>query len=389
MSSGRRSLFSFISSERWVIPDLTFEVRNEWQKREGMLKFTELEPFADCLPSLPKLNLPPCLSDEERKLASWRAAPVHALGYYELSDVIVQGAGYLWKNGRILSGPEFQQTFVRERLLGNSRLMESGKIRSVKKLKHPALLIVGWDYNKYGHWCMDILPRLSALYRCEPEVLRTSKIVLPADLRPSFWHMLKTAFELDDKQLFRYDPQKEVVRCKTAILPTMIHRDYRYHPSVASFFDDMVRLCRGNLPSIGRSGLLYVSRKRFVEQSGNSRRILSNTAELEDMVDRYGFEKIEPESLPWKEQVALFANARIVIGEHGSAMKNLLFSPEGVCAVVFNFLNATQAVIAAMRRQNYVPIKCDDFRKMNWAKRPYSLDVGKAEECLKWALDSF
>ncbi|TAD76248.1 MAG: DUF563 domain-containing protein [Oscillatoriales cyanobacterium] len=65
---------------------------------------------------------------------------------------------------------------------------------------------------------------------------------------------------------------------------------------------------------------LYLSRSQ-------SRRIV-NEAELQPLLDRWGFETV-PEGLSFTEQVMLFSEAQWVLGPHGAAFTNTLFCAAG------------------------------------------------------------
>ena len=92
---------------------------------------------------------------------------------------------------------------------------------------------------------------------------------------------------------------------------------------------------------------------------------------------------VAPEPTP--EQAALFAQARVVAGEHGSAMKNLLFSPAGTVAVIINCLNTTQASIAALNLQHYLVVQSDGFDSADHTV-PYTVDLDKLKTCLEHAI---
>ena len=66
---------------------------------------------------------------------------------------------------------------------------------------------------------------------------------------------------------------------------------------------------------------VYVSR-------GNARnpRYLTNEAELVGMLTRYGFTVHDPGALSVSQQATLFAEAEIIIGVHGSALVNIIYS---------------------------------------------------------------
>ena len=148
--------------------------------------------------------------------------------------------------------------------------------------------------------------------------------------------------------------------------------------TIARFRD----LCLDMVPG---SGLLFVTRGEFARAAGRPVRVLANADDVEALATSMGFTSITPERLSWREQVAVFSKERIVVGEHGSAMKNLLFAPEGAIAVVINYLNSTQAMIAALKRQHYILIEAEGFDPAHHQK-PFRVDLAKLRARLERAL---
>jgi Glycosyltransferase 61 len=70
----------------------------------------------------------------------------------------------------------------------------------------------------------------------------------------------------------------------------------------------------------GASPAVYVSRPP------GSWRTIVNGAELETALTDLGVAVVDPGALPLAEQVALFRGARVVIGQHGAGLTNVLFS---------------------------------------------------------------
>ena len=68
-----------------------------------------------------------------------------------------------------------------------------------------------------------------------------------------------------------------------------------------------------------RSRRLYVPRR-------HSRSVL-NPGEIEPLLAAYGFETIDTDAMSFSEQVATFAEAEAIVGPHGAALTNILFSP--------------------------------------------------------------
>ncbi|HEY8966162.1 MAG TPA: glycosyltransferase family 61 protein [Candidatus Methylacidiphilales bacterium] len=64
-------------------------------------------------------------------------------------------------------------------------------------------------------------------------------------------------------------------------------------------------------------------RKIFLTRRG--RRTFANLAEIEAVAAREGLEVVDPGTLPFAAQMALFADASAIVGPHGSAFDNILF----------------------------------------------------------------
>jgi len=78
-----------------------------------------------------------------------------------------------------------------------------------------------------------------------------------------------------------------------------------------------------------RSEKLFISRKTITEKLGGKYRALRNEALLIQALERIGYSIIEPESLPFRQQIRLFSEARIVVGLGGAGMFNTAFCQPG------------------------------------------------------------
>jgi Tfp pilus assembly protein PilF len=63
-------------------------------------------------------------------------------------------------------------------------------------------------------------------------------------------------------------------------------------------------------------------------------RRLQNSAELADLATEMGFEIVRPESLSQADQIRLFAQCDVIVGETGAALANILFAPSRARIVV-------------------------------------------------------
>lgn len=71
------------------------------------------------------------------------------------------------------------------------------------------------------------------------------------------------------------------------------------------------------------------SRKIYLSRQGTRYRTIANQKETEKVLDDLGFEKLETEKLSFQEQMAIFSEAKILIGVHGAGLTNCAFMPQG------------------------------------------------------------
>jgi capsular polysaccharide biosynthesis protein len=75
------------------------------------------------------------------------------------------------------------------------------------------------------------------------------------------------------------------------------------------------------------------SRRIYISRRGASYRRIANEAEIEALLRDLGFEIHELEQYSLRDQVALFAEAEVVVSAHGAGLANMLFAPPGLVVV--------------------------------------------------------
>ncbi len=94
--------------------------------------------------------------------------------------------------------------------------------------------------------------------------------------------------------------------------------------------------------------LLFIARRGFRNPHSPNREC-ENEAALVALAEARGFVSITAEDLPWRQQLALFGQAKIVLGLFGSALHTALVSPAGTRVGVLGLNNPTQSEIASLR----------------------------------------
>lgn len=229
-------------------------------------------------------------------------------------------------------------------------------------------------YSIYGHWLIDVVPRLLLCSAFSRE--RQAPFYGP--LIRGWGYALAAAAGVDISH--RVQSQLgELVFAKTVEIPTFIRYSVVLDEgrSVAAW--EKLKTGRGLTHDIPRSDgtLLYVSRVKW------GSRTLSNANEVEGWVRSYGFRVVHPETMTFEEQIAVFGSARVIIGEDGSGMHNSVFAEHNVYLGIISMgrTNLYHASIANARRQSVSYLSAAENR-LSESATTWTLDRSVLEQYL-------
>ncbi len=113
--------------------------------------------------------------------------------------------------------------------------------------------------------------------------------------------------------------------------------------------------------------------------SKNGHRQLINEDELIDAVRKLGFKIVEPEFLPFEEQIKIFSNAEILVGLGGAGMFNCVFSGQNSMIVDIEssngWVNAHANLFQSSLLNYAVVFGKEDLTDNKKSHRRWSLDV--------------
>lgn len=189
----------------------------------------------------------------------------------------------------------------------------------------------------YGHWLVDDLPRLEGFFvlrRLHPG--RTITILLPGydpQIDEVRRRMIALALGRDAKWRAVFYDRKRVYAVPHLYFATPCSQEpYGKSPeavaAIRSRFLKRTRIARAEA-AIRRIAAGNDGRRLFVDRSGARGRTLVNRAEIVAVMERRGFEVIDPEQYSPRQQIVRFARAEVVVGLAGAAMTNTIFSPTG------------------------------------------------------------
>lgn len=174
----------------------------------------------------------------------------------------------------------------------------------------------------YGHWLVDILPRLALMESCGFD----GRYILHEPI-PRFGWDLIDEFGVKKNRFISFDPRNQFISIRKAWIPGSVRSGNSF--SRVSLF----AFQRARKYSVNHSlqKKIYVSRANFRGKN----QIIENRFLLEDLAVKNDFEIIHPEKKSISEQIQIFSSAEFVAGEYGSAMHNSIFSPSSCKVLIF------------------------------------------------------
>jgi len=209
--------------------------------------------------------------------------------------------------------------------------------------KCPVIVAYDRGYKTYGHFIIDVLPRLLIAEKMLGGDFGGAPILLPNQL-PAWGREI---FDLifPNAETISFDSEKYSLRLRRAILPTHCHNYYMFHPIAKSFFQNLLERAKPIAPA-EPADFIFLSRANM-----HSNRRVADYEALTEHAASLGAKILEPEQMIWREQLGYFVGAKLIIGEYGSALHNTVFSRNGVRTFAINRLQFLQSFIGALNRQ--------------------------------------
>lgn len=171
----------------------------------------------------------------------------------------------------------------------------------------------------YGHWLVDDLPCAKAWLELRRRLRLAPVLVMPSHGDAIDAIRLQSLRLLVDPQIrVQFIPHDRPCRLRNFYYATPVSYHPRTKNPAAIHFVRSRAAAR--LPDEGEP-----TRRLFVARRPPNSRTIVNFDELWSFLQSLGFELVEAEKLNFADQVALFRDARIVVGQMGAGMTNSLF----------------------------------------------------------------
>lgn len=276
------------------------------------------------------------------------AAPfdLAALGPLPLT---LNGPGLVWLDDALMADPSILPVYALAELERHPEaLIERPRALPIRRDPRPALAFHGWGVRVYGHFLIEMLPKLLLAKRF-PNLFSGLLPVLDLQMPDWFRAILASQFGIGETEAIWFDSAREQLHLERGVLLPHLLRPGGFHPAARTLFADFAAITQEAPPASAER--LFVARGEH-ENPAAPRRRLVNEAELAEIAaSEFGFLRIHPEQLSFPRQIGFFAQAKIILGQTGSAMHNALFSPPGAVIGQIRFTAPDQSYIAALNGQ--------------------------------------
>lgn len=225
-----------------------------------------------------------------------------------------------------------------------------------------------WGYN-YCHWMFDIISRLELLNQSRIKLDSIDKFVVNSyqkQFQKESLNIIGISQErVIESEVYCHIKARQIIYTSMPNqgIPGKWHCDFLRKKFLSLVPDKNISLER-----------IYISR-----EDSAVRRVVNET-ELIDFISKYGFISVTLSSMSFLEQVALFANARVIIAPHGAGFTNTVFcQPETKIIEIFgrDAIRNCYYVVASYCNLEYYYLICqsDNQRKDLPPKRDLDINV--------------
>ena len=276
-----------------------------------------------------------------------------ATGPFDLASlgpmqVRLNGPGLIWHGGALLDDAAILPIYVKPELEKFPEpLVDAPSRLPIRRDGRLALVFHGWGIQVYGHFLIEMLPKL-LLARRFPALFGAALPVLDRAMPDWFLRIFEQHFSIAEDRAVWFDSRSEQLDLEQAIVLPLPLRAGGFHPAAHALFAEFGAHIATPPPS--PASRLFVARGSFANQA-SPQRTLANEADLAAIAaHEFGFTVSHPETIDFAAQAGLFAQSRVILGASGSAMHNALFAPQGCAIGVIRFMAPDQSYIAALCR---------------------------------------
>lgn len=219
-----------------------------------------------------------------------------------------------------------------------------------------------YNFDNYYHFMYDTLPYLYNYFELKKKIPELKLLINYPNKNNVFYQ-----FNMDVFNILKLD---YIIHNDNNLYETLYLSNSLTHgglsneppnPNIYSVYDKISKSINNNFKTYDK---IYISRRTWTRQKSNNigtdyttRRKMINEDNLVEELSKLGFVEIFAEDYSLEEKIALFSNAKYVIGAIGGGMCNLLFSPKetkSICIVSPYFLDINYRFKFSMDHTNII-----------------------------------
>ncbi len=267
-------------------------------------------------------------------------------------DAVISGSGQVWLHNRLVTVEEFMPAYAAMywRVWGQMHpQIRDAWMLPVRTIDTPCAIISVHGLQVYGHFLIEMMPRILLVQRIFWDTGLRCRILLDKAAPKWLLTILRDNFGITRDDIEFFDSQTERVRLRQAIMPSLLHFYDGFHPLLNELIDNFLLKMDLPAPHPGQERI-FIARREFRNEH-SQQRFCRNEADLIEIAkNRYGFQVLAAEDLSWREQLAIFRNAKTVVGQWGSGMHNAIFSGPGTKIGQLGATNTIQSEIGSLRK---------------------------------------
>ncbi len=307
----------------------------------GTEGFVEFMPGEMSPPTSPLLVYPGMQLKEWLETIHAGREWIEALGCYFLRDVIVREHLMMFQDERMLvDGSHLSDVSIEWANAYGIRANAPG--RDTLRVEQPVINALGPGYPIYGHWIVDFIPRMAIARKLLGESFASFKTLVPDDAPDWIFDLSRCILGMQRENFLPFNQIEARLECAQICIPTYAHGPkYGFH----SFVGEIYSKIAPERPPNARK--LCVSRKHFEGGTRGLWKVFESREYFEEAAAARGYEIVYPETMSCEAQIELFSQAKVILGEFGSALHNSVFSKPGMVLGAIRCANTVQSTLAA------------------------------------------
>ena len=221
----------------------------------------------------------------------------------------------------------------------NHPIYRSLNFRTPIQIKGNVVVLTSHGSAGIGHWILDALPRIMNIILGGFDLTEIDYFVVPKSKFKGIEESLKI-LGINKKKLISAD-NRTYIQASNLIIPSLVGPPACPPLKVVEFIRDKY-LNSDKFSTIKHIDDSDTDNMIFISRKNANWRKLTNHNEVEFVLNELGFKSINLSDFSFVEQIALFNNAKVVIGPHGSGLSNIIFCNNNTKVIEFfstNYIN--------------------------------------------------